>query len=189
MTTLDDKLLGEKTHYYCSSDDEEAEEKDDNANGEARISQPVQQSSPPVDNWSGYSTNVSDSQSMFCLSFPQLIVDFHQTGPKGVIRDFQKWKQLEAEKRSIDEMRTVELAKQLSLSCQTSQELEEQKKRDQQLEAELDGLLDQSDPILQEYMRKRMEEMLQKSEPQLVFGQLIRCSDSGEFLREIEQGC
>lgn len=81
----------------------------------------------------------------------------------------------------------MELAKQLSLSCQTSQELEQQKIRDQQLDDELDGLLDQSDPILQEYMRKRMEEMLHKSKPQLVFGQVIRCKESGDFLREIEQ--
>lgn len=27
MTTLDDKLLGEKTHYYCSSDEDEGEDK------------------------------------------------------------------------------------------------------------------------------------------------------------------
>uniref|UniRef100_A0A7N5JKI9 Phosducin-like protein n=1 Tax=Ailuropoda melanoleuca TaxID=9646 RepID=A0A7N5JKI9_AILME len=32
MTTLDDKLLGEKLQYYYSSSDEEDSEKDDNDN-------------------------------------------------------------------------------------------------------------------------------------------------------------
>ena len=29
MSTLDDKLLGEKTHYYCSSSEDEHEDDDD----------------------------------------------------------------------------------------------------------------------------------------------------------------
>lgn len=105
-----------------------------------------------------------------------------------MINDFQKWKQLEAEKRLDEEMRTITLAKQLSLSCETSQEAEEKKRREQQLEAELDGLLDQvPDPILQQYMRKRMQEMAQKVEPRQLFGHLIRCADGEQFLRAIEQ--
>jgi hypothetical protein len=32
-----------------------------------------------------------------------------------------------------------------------------------------------------------MEEMMHKSQPQLVFGHLIKCEDGGQFLREIEQ--
>lgn len=104
-----------------------------------------------------------------------------------MITDFQKYKQLEAENRLIDEARTIELAKRLSLNCQTSQELAEQEARDQRLEAELESLVDQSDPILQQYMRKRMEEMRNRSLPQLVFGQLIRCVDGSHFLREVEQ--
>lgn len=104
-----------------------------------------------------------------------------------MITDFQKYKQLEAEKRLIDEARTIELAKRLSLNCQTSQELAEQQALDQRLDEELESLVDQSDPILQEYMRKRMEEMRNRSQPQLVFGHLIRCSDGNHFLREVEQ--
>ena len=33
MGTLDDKLLGEKKHYYCDSDDDERDENDDRKPG------------------------------------------------------------------------------------------------------------------------------------------------------------
>ena len=33
MATMEDRLMGEKLHYYCSSDDE-SEEEDDNKNEE-----------------------------------------------------------------------------------------------------------------------------------------------------------
>lgn len=34
MATLDDKLLGEKTHYYCSSDEDERDENEDSENND-----------------------------------------------------------------------------------------------------------------------------------------------------------
>lgn len=55
------------------------------------------------------------------------------------------------------------------------------------MDQELDALVSDSDPILQEYMRKRMEEMRSRSQEQPVFGHLIRCSDGTHFLREVEQ--
>ena len=94
---------------------------------------------------------------------------------------------MEAGKRLQEEQRALALAKQLSLSCQTSQEAAEAQLRDQQLEAELEDLIDQADPVLQEYMRKRMQEMTQKLQPSVSFGHLIRCTDGTQFLREIEE--
>lgn len=61
MATLDDKILGEKLHYYCSSSEDEA---DDDKDSEAGATEP--QPPPPkfipepeLQQWEGYSCNVS----------------------------------------------------------------------------------------------------------------------------------
>jgi len=76
MATLDDKLLGEKLHYYCSSSEEEDNNDDDDKktskNAETSESSAAQ---PP--------TNEGPN-----------------TGPKGVIEDWRRYKQLETEKRA-----------------------------------------------------------------------------------------
>ena len=40
-----------------------------------------------------------------------------QTGPKGVIKDWQRYKQLEAEKRASQSLEKMQLAKKLTLTC------------------------------------------------------------------------
>jgi len=85
MATLDDKLLGEKLHYYCSSDEDEGE-KDSGDEGEegaggAAAPEPVPTSFHPV-------TNPGE----------------HNTGPKGVLADWRRFKQLETEKREEAEV-------------------------------------------------------------------------------------
>ena len=72
MATLDDKLLGEKLHYYCSSSEDEGEEEEETGvrGGSSSVA--------PSRDWDGSSAN---------------------TGPKGVIKDWQRYKQLETEKR------------------------------------------------------------------------------------------
>ena len=76
MATLDDKLLGEKLHYYCSSSEDEGEDSEESGvvAGGASSSSAVATSTE----WDGSSAN---------------------TGPKGVIKDWQRFKQLETEKR------------------------------------------------------------------------------------------
>ena len=84
MATLDDKLLGEKLHYYCSSsedeggasDDEEGQGKGARGGGGGGSGQAVSQA--PGQEWDGSSAN---------------------TGPKGVLKDWQRYKQLETEMR------------------------------------------------------------------------------------------
>lgn len=110
MATLDDKLLGEKLHYYCSSSEDEDEAPTVSA------AEP-----PPMTQWDGSSTN---------------------TGPKGVIKDWQRYKQLETEKREEQDREKVELAKKLSMTCRTVNEDEEAKAREQKIEEELEALLD-----------------------------------------------
>ena len=44
------------------------------------------------------------------------------TGPKGVVADWRRFKQLEAEKRAEDNAERIALMKKLSLSCRTDAE-------------------------------------------------------------------
>lgn len=77
MATLDDKLLGEKLHYYCSSSEDEGEDSEESGvvGGAGGGSSSAVAASTE---WDGSSAN---------------------TGPKGVIKDWQRFKQLETEKR------------------------------------------------------------------------------------------
>ncbi len=70
MATLDDKLLGEKLHYYCSSSEDEDGDEQGEARGAAEAAPP-----PPMNSGGA------------------------NTGPKGVIEDWRRFKQLETEKR------------------------------------------------------------------------------------------
>ena len=54
----------------------------------------------------------------------------------------------------------MEMAKKLSLTCRTDREDQAAKEREEKLEAELDGLLDEEE-FLQSYIQRRMMEMMQ----------------------------
>lgn len=62
MATLDDKLLGEKLHYYCSSSSESEGEDDENDNGNTAPTQQTQNQASSSNGdkyrWDGTSTNV-----------------------------------------------------------------------------------------------------------------------------------
>ena len=107
MATLDDKLLGEKLHYYCSSSEDEGEDKEATGCSTA----------PPVATDGGASIN---------------------TGPKGVIKDWQRYKQLEREERADQEAEKLALAKRLALTCRTDKEDQEAKEREENIEAEFE---------------------------------------------------
>ena len=107
MATLDDKLLGEKLHYYCSSSEDEGEDKESTA----------RESVPPVTSDGGASIN---------------------TGPKGVIKDWQRYKQLEREERADQEAEKLALAKRLALTCRTDKEDQEAKEREENVDAEFE---------------------------------------------------
>lgn len=110
-----------------------------------------------------------------------------QTGPKGVLKDWQRYKQLENEKREEQEAERLALMKKLSLTCQTSAEQEAQKQREQQLDDDLDRMFG-NDPILAQYMQKRMQEMMQAQAAgkQRKFGQLYELRSGAEFLEAID---
>ncbi|KAK0098834.1 hypothetical protein PV326_002465 [Microctonus aethiopoides] len=163
MATLEDKILGEKLEYYCSSSSEDEANDSENSdfeNEENACGKEIPTSTSSYDQWEGTSTN---------------------TGPKGVIRDWQRFKQLESEKRIVQEQERLELMKKLSLTCRST--LDDEKEKLQETDPELLELLD--DEYLFEYQRQRMKEMLAKAN-KLRFGNLINLSNGNDFLKTID---
>lgn len=162
MATLEDKILGEKLHNYCSSSEEsENESNSDKDKPPVKSEKPIPQS-PEVKDWEGTSTN---------------------TGPKGVIEDWRRFKQLKIEKREENERERIELAKKLTMTVQSA--LDEEREKAAQEDPEFAELL--NDEFLLEYQKKRMQEMMLQSQHNLKFGELIILKDGGEFLKAIDQ--
>jgi hypothetical protein len=147
MATLDDKLLGEKTHYYCSSSEDEDESSSGNEGG-GKTSKGAAQVEPEggskTEPWTGTSSN---------------------TGPKGVIKDWQRFKQLEAESAAEKERERLALFKKLSLTCSST--LDDEKQKQDELDEEL-----ADDEFLQQYVQQRMAEMVARSSALPVFGKV-----------------
>lgn len=163
MATLEDKILGEKQEYYCSSsEDEENDSGDSDKDNDKKASCANDEASATyeVNKWDGTSSN---------------------TGPKGVINDWQRFKQLETEKREQQEKERIQLMKKLSLTCQSA--LDEEKEKLKNTDPDLVELLD--DDFLLEYQRQRMNEMLKKVN-NLQFGYLINLTNGDDFLKSID---
>lgn len=157
MATFDDKILGEKLHYYCSS----SEDEDEPPVGPAQPPPP-----PPTGAGAGGSYN---------------------TGPKGVLQDWQRFKQLEAEKRAEDDAERVALMKKLSLSARTDAEDVAARERERKAQEEIDNLFDEDDEFLQDFMRKRMEELMDKNvSTKPAYGKIIDLRDDGHFLEAVD---
>ncbi|XP_044271873.1 phosducin-like protein [Tribolium madens] len=159
MSTLEDKILGEKLHNYCSSSEEsESDSEDPNPK-----KSPVEASPPPeVNKWEGTSSN---------------------TGPKGVIKDWQRYKQLENEKRTEDENEKIALMKKLTLTVQTA--LDEEREKAALQDPDLAELL--NDDFLLNYQKQRMQEMLSQTNHNIKFGEIIVLKNSGELLDAIDK--
>lgn len=150
MTTLDDKLLGEKLHYYCSSSSSSDGESEDE---ERKATEIVSEKPAPscATEWNGLSRN---------------------TGPKGVIEDWQKYKQLEREQREETEKERLELCKKLMLTCKADSELEDE----------------ESEKFLLEYRKRRMQEMAsQFGNKDQVFGSVVCIKSPSDFLKMIDE--
>lgn len=162
MSTLEDKLLGEKAHCYCSSSESEGEKSDDEDSVKEVIKEA--ESVPPPDpyKWEGSSTN---------------------TGPKGVMKDWQRFKQLEIKKRAEQEKERQALIKKLSLTCKSAMEEDAEKNAD--VDPEMAELL--SDEFLLQYQKQRMEEMMAKLATLPTFGKVLNLQDGQEFLDAIDK--
>jgi len=168
MTTLDDKLLGEKLQNYCSSSEDE---NDDNDNDDKRAN--IRNTAPKFisekelkdSNWEGMAQN---------------------TGPKGVIKDWQRFKQLEHEKNQENDKERRELVKKLAMTCR-SDDLDKEIEKDGQ-KSNIDNLESDllQDDFLQEYLKKRMEEMTKKLTDLPKFGKVLELTNE-MFLNEIDK--
>uniref|UniRef100_A0A0B7BRP4 Phosducin domain-containing protein n=1 Tax=Arion vulgaris TaxID=1028688 RepID=A0A0B7BRP4_9EUPU len=168
--SLDDKLLGEKVHYYCSSSEDEGGEDSDMGHDDEEESRSYNTAShgagplpSPAQQSDGYG-NVTN------------------TGPKGVIKDWREYKRLETEKQAEQEKERASLAQKLSLTCRSHLNDELERKKDEQFLAELEEL---EDEFLKEYRNKRIEEMRRALAEVPKFGKLIALT-SETFLQEVD---
>ena len=157
MATMDDKLMGEKLHYYCSSSEDE-----DDSGGGLKVSE--------------------DGPEATGQPAPGTI----NTGPKGVVQDWQRYKQLESEQRDEAAREKLELAKKLSMTCRTTEEDEASKKKDAEMDAEMEALLADDEAFFNNYLAQRMQEMEMKINSKKRFGAVIELRDGEEFLKALE---
>nr|XP_037277997.1 phosducin-like protein [Rhipicephalus microplus] len=160
MATLEDRILGEKLQYYCSS----SEDEDEQAESDGSPSHlPAAEKAPPppgIKQREGCSVN---------------------TGPKGVLKDWQRYRQLQSERREEQERERLQLIKKLSLTCRSELETENKSKEEEETPQEED------DDFLREYMRKRMEEMMAEINARPKFGHLSRLEDGQAFLDAVDR--
>lgn len=169
MSTLEDKILGNKQHNYCSSSEsgeESGEEAAEEVSGAASLEKGSNSLlsnniTPESSKWDGVSTN---------------------TGPKGVLKDWQRFKQLENEKRKEQEAERIALMKKLSITCKST--LDDEKDKKEELGDEFAELL--SDEFLEQYRKQRMNEMLINSCKLPKFGLLYDLANGEQFLEAID---
>ncbi|XP_062551010.1 phosducin-like protein [Armigeres subalbatus] len=167
MATLEDKIFGDKLQYYCSSSEGES----DNDECDTKVETPKCSSKPTSvgmnstmeqSHWSGSTTN---------------------TGPKGVIKDWQRFKQLETEKRESQDREKLNLIKKLSITARSVAE-DDKAKEQEQLDDELAELM--SDDFLLQFQKKRMAEMLALAGKLPIFGTLKDINNGEEFLKSVD---
>lgn len=162
MLSLEDKILGEKAHNFCSSSEsgESGSESGDDEREPSSKCEAIQQV-PEPSKWEGVSSN---------------------TGPKGVLNDWQMFKQLEIQKRKEQDEEKLALMKKLSLTCQSV--LEEKRERNDELSEDMTELL--TDDFLEQYRKQRMKEMLSSTSCLPKFGKLYHLKNGEEFLEAVD---
>lgn len=165
MATLEDKILGEKKHYYCSSSSEgedSNDEVDNESEGACCNSESSSSSFQTENDWNGVSSN---------------------TGPKGVLKDWEMFKKLEKENKIEKGKQQMRAIQKFALTCKTAKE--EEKDEIEQLDKELSELFD--DQFLAEYRKKRMNQMLSNSSKLPKFGKLIHLKNGDDFLEALDK--
>ncbi|XP_051960414.1 phosducin-like protein [Xyrauchen texanus] len=176
MTTLDDKILGEKLqYYYSSSEDEESDHEEEEKASKTIRDQEV------LDVEIDYS---ADGSSV-------------NTGPKGVINDWRKYKQLENEQRVEQQKEMERLIKKLSMTCKSHLDEEADKKKEKDLQDKIAGKMplrvdeededDDDEAFLQQYRLQRIEEMRRHLCGGRRFEKVFDISSGEEFLHAIDK--
>ncbi|CAG5867793.1 unnamed protein product [Menidia menidia] len=149
MTTLDDKLLGEKLQYYYSSSEDEGSEDED---GEPKTIREAGVGEPEVE-FSADGSSVN-------------------TGRNGWMTEWVegKYKQLEVEQKQEQKQEMEKLIKKLSMTCRSDLDLQKDQDKQRELQDKIKGkmtmqeysmLQEQEDDedFLRRYRSQRMEEM------------------------------
>lgn len=162
MATLEDKILGDTRQCYCS-DSEGSDLEDESESSNLSVPQePTQEPPPEVNKWDGTSQN---------------------TGPKGVIKDWQIFRDLAREKRAQQETATLDLAKKLTLTVQST--LDEEKEKAALEDPELAELL--NDDFLLQYQKQRMQELLQQMDSKTKFKELMFLNSGDDYLNVVDE--
>ncbi|XP_010221314.1 PREDICTED: roquin-2 isoform X2 [Tinamus guttatus] len=175
MTALDDKLLGEKLQYYYSSsegEDEDSEKED--KDGESTLPESIGEVELSGD---GSAVN---------------------TGPKGVINDWRRFKQLETEQRQEQRREMERLIKKLSMTCRSHLDEETDKQKQKELQEKINGKMtlqeynmihndEDDEEFLQRYRKQRMEEMRQQLHSGQQFKQVFEITSGEAFLDTVDK--
>ncbi|XP_019396538.1 PREDICTED: phosducin-like protein [Crocodylus porosus] len=175
MTTLDDKLLGEKLQYYYSSSEGEDEDSEKEDKDESTLHDPV----------SGEMELTGDGSVI-------------NTGPKGVINDWRRFKQLETEQREEQRREVERLIKKLSMTCRSHLDDDENKQKQRELQEKLNGKMtlqeynmvhdaQDDEEFLQQYRKQRMEEMRQQLYSGQQFKQVFDITTGEGFLDTVDK--
>lgn len=186
--------MGEKLQYYCSDSEDEKEGSgdeggdDDEGNAGAAAapaaSQPAPDMTQDMTHWQGNSANTGPKGMSRRLLFFSYLYNCITDSFVGVIKDWQRFKQLENEKRLDQDRERLELMKKLSITAKTT--AEDQKAKEQsEFDDELDELL--NDDFLQEFQKSRMQEMLAMSGILPKFGEVFHLKNGDDFLTSIDQ--
>ncbi|KAM4662116.1 phosducin-like protein isoform 1-T1 [Discoglossus pictus] len=169
MTTMDDKLMGEKNQYYysSSSDDEDSEEGPKVSESTARY---------PDEGRDGSTVN---------------------TGPKGVINDWRRYKQMETEQNDEQRREMEQLIKKLSMTCKSHLDEEKEKQQQKELEDKLNGKMTmqeynmlnnkEDEDFLEQYRKQRIEEMMQQIGHAQLFKKVFDISSGEGFLDTVDK--
>lgn len=169
MTTLDDKLLGEKgQYYYSSSSDDEDSDQD----------RKIRQSTV------GESDGGKEGSAV-------------NTGPKGVINDWRRYKQLETEQSNEQKREMEQLVKRLSMTCKSHNDEEKEKQKQKELEEKINGKMtmqeynmlnkEDDEDFLEQYRKQRIEEMKQQLCHAQVYKQVFDIRSGEEFLDTVDK--
>jgi len=195
MATLDDKLLGEKLQNYCSSSSED--EGDDKGDEGKSRGEKAPKFIPEAE--------LKEKGEPLSLGAGG---PAQNTGPKGVIKDWQRYKQLENQKNAESQEERRRLIKRLALSCRSDdieKSLEKEGINKEEVAAAAaaaavaanaaagtSGVSDQDlendllqDDFFKEYIRKKFEEMQNRTLTLPRFGKVLELTNE-KFLDEID---
>jgi len=166
MTTLEDKILGEKNQYYCSSSEDEDKEEDGDGQGRENLN---------TDLASGSSR--TETHAMATSSTHRWDGVSRNTGPKGVLEDWYLFQKHEEQIRMNKERELITMIEQTSLTCLPTNTNPAGGPEKDELE---------SDSILQDFIKQRMEAMLQAQVQKNQFLGVEEVNSADSYLKLID---